>query len=183
MLNAHFLNPAFLVPLVEVSPHAGTDQTVTDRLVALLEGAGKVPVICAASPGYIVPRIQALAMNEAARLVEEGVASAEDVDKAVRYGFGLRFAVLGLLEFIDWGGLDSLYYASGYMQNTMKSDRFAAPDIIKAKMDAGETGMAVGKGMYNYEGHDIDAFRQKKLRQFTEMLTINNALRPPVLED
>ena len=183
VLNAHFLNPAFLVPLVEVSPHAGTDQTVTDRLVALLEGAGKVPVICAASPGYIVPRIQALAMNEAARLVEEGVASAEDVDKAVRYGFGLRFAVLGLLEFIDWGGLDILYYASGYMQDAMKNDRFAAPDIIKAKMDAGETGMAVGKGMYDYEGHDIDAFRQKKLRQFTEMLIINDALRPPVLED
>ena len=183
VLNAHFLNPAFLVPLVEVSPHAGTDQTVTDRLVALLEGAGKVPVICAASPGYIVPRIQALAMNEAARLVEEGVASAEDVDKAVRYGFGLRFAVLGLLEFIDWGGLDILYYASGYMQDAMKNDRFAAPDIIKAKMDAGETGMAVGKGMYDHDGRDIDAFRQEKLRQFAEMLKMNDALRPPVLED
>jgi len=109
VLNAHFLNPAFLVPLVEVSPHEKTDKTVTARLTELLEEAGKVPVICKASPGYIVPRIQALAMNEAARLVEEGVASAEDIDKAVRYGFGLRFAVLGLLEFIDWGGLDILY--------------------------------------------------------------------------
>ena len=48
--------------------------------------------------------IQALAMNEAARMVEEGVASAEDIDKAIRYGFGFRYAVMGLLEFIDWGG-------------------------------------------------------------------------------
>ena len=122
-------------------------------------------------------------LEEAARLVEEGVASAEDVDKAVRYGFGLRFAVLGLLEFIDWGGLDILYYASGYMQDAMKNNRFAAPDIIKAKMDAGETGMAVGKGMYDHDGRDIVSFRQEKLRQFTEMLKMNNALRPPVLED
>ena len=108
-LNAHWLNPAFLVPLVELSPGAKTAPDTTDRLKALLEGIGKVPVVCAASPGYIVPRIQALAMNEAARMVEEGVASAEDIDKATKYGIGFRFSVLGLLEFIDWGGGDILY--------------------------------------------------------------------------
>ncbi|MEM7190149.1 MAG: 3-hydroxyacyl-CoA dehydrogenase NAD-binding domain-containing protein, partial [Pseudomonadota bacterium] len=63
-LNAHWLNPAFLVPLVEISPGAKTDPEVTARLVALLNGIGKVPVIMKASPGFIVPRIQALAMNE-----------------------------------------------------------------------------------------------------------------------
>src|SRR5579872_4194168 len=97
-LNCHYLNPAFLVPLVEISPGDGTDPAVVLQLKAFLEGIGKVPVVCAARPGYIVPRIQALAMNEAARLVEEGVASAADVDKAIKYGFGPRFAVLGLLE-------------------------------------------------------------------------------------
>ena len=105
-LNAHWLNPAYLVPLVEMSPGKHTDPAVTARLKAMLEGIGKVPVICAARPGYIVPRIQALAMNEAARMVEEGVASPEDLDKAIKYGFGFRFAVLGMLEFIDWGGGD-----------------------------------------------------------------------------
>src|SRR5262249_16859791 len=79
-LNGHWLNPAFLVPLVELSPGAGTDPGVTARLKALLEQIGKVPVVCAATPGYIVPRIQGLAMNEAARLVEQGVASAEDIE-------------------------------------------------------------------------------------------------------
>jgi len=96
-LNAHWLNPAFLVPLVEISPARDTDEKTTNRLKALLEDIGKVPVVCAASPGYIVPRIQALAMNEAARMVEEGVASVEDIDKASKYGFGFRFAILGLL--------------------------------------------------------------------------------------
>ena len=114
-LNAHWLNPAFLVPLVELSPGDKTQKTVTENLKNILEKIGKVPIICSASPGYIVPRIQALAMNEAARLVEEGVATAEDIDKATKYGFGFRFAILGLLEFIDWGGGDILYYASPYM--------------------------------------------------------------------
>lgn len=182
VLNAHFLNPAFLVPLVEVSPHQGTKKAATAALEQLLEEAGKMPVICKASPGYIVPRIQALAMNEAARLVEEGVASAEDIDKAVRYGFGLRFAVLGLLEFIDWGGLDILYYASGYLQREMANDRFAAPAIITEKMQAGETGMGAGKGIYNYQGRDLDSFKLEKMRQFAEMLKMNGVLRPPVLD-
>ena len=118
-LNAHWLNPAYLIPLVEISPGAATDPAVTARMKPLLEGIGKVPVVCAATPGYIVPRIQALAMNEAARMVEEGVASAEDIDKAVRYGFGFRYAVMGLLEFIDWGGGDILYYASRYLEGAL----------------------------------------------------------------
>src|SRR5262249_35169126 len=63
-LNAHWLNPAFLVPLVELSPGARTDPAIVTKLKALLEAVGKMPVVCAASPGYIVPRIQALAMNE-----------------------------------------------------------------------------------------------------------------------
>ena len=95
-LNAHWLNPAFLVPLVEVSPGAATAPATTARLVTLLEAIGKVPVVCAASPGFIVPRIQVLAMNEAARMVEEGVASAADIDRAVKYGFGFRFARAGI---------------------------------------------------------------------------------------
>jgi 3-hydroxybutyryl-CoA dehydrogenase len=118
-LNAHWLNPAYVIPLVELSPGRRTDPAVVARLKALLESIGKVPVICAAAPGYIVPRIQAVAMNEAARLVEEGLASAEDVDKATRYGFGFRYAAMGLLEFIDYGGGDILYYASRYLAEAL----------------------------------------------------------------
>ena len=181
VLNAHFLNPAFLVPLIEVSPHQGTRPEVIETVKQALEDIGKVPVLCKASPGYIVPRIQALAMNEAARLVEEGVASAEDVDKAVRYGFGLRFAALGLLEFIDWGGLDILYYASGYLEKEMQNARFATPDIIVDKMGKGALGMGAGVGMYDWRTRDQEAFKREKLRKFVELLNMNGALKPPVL--
>ncbi len=180
-LNAHWLNPAYLVPLVEVSPHAGTNAAVTKQLVGLLESIGKVPVVCRASPGYIVPRIQALAMNEAARLVEEGVASAEDVDKAVLYGFGFRFAVLGLVEFIDWGGGDILYYASRYMAEATGQDRFIAPHVIEDNMHAGRIGMKSGQGFYDWSGRDVEAFRRAKLGEFLAVLKQLGKVRPPVV--
>jgi 3-hydroxybutyryl-CoA dehydrogenase len=180
-LNAHWLNPAFLVPLVEVSPGKHTDPAVTARVKALLEGVGKVPVVCAPRPGYIVPRIQALAMNEAARMVEEGVASAEDIDKAVKYGFGFRFAVLGLLEFIDWGGGDILFYASRYLTGALGNDRYAAPDIVERNMAEGRRGLRDGAGFLNYEGLDVDAYRRARLKAFVDLLGHFGLNRPPVL--
>ncbi|MGJ8546596.1 MAG: 3-hydroxybutyryl-CoA dehydrogenase [Sulfitobacter sp.] len=178
-LNAHWLNPAFLVPLVELSPAEQTSPVVVQYLRDFLEGLGKVPVTCKAAPGYIVPRIQTLAMNEAARIVEEGVASAEDVDKAVRYGFGLRFSVLGLLEFIDWGGGDILAYASAYMTEVTGSERYAAPDIITRNMEQGHLGLRSGKGFYDYTERDVSAWQQEKLGAFVKALREADLLPPP----
>lgn len=178
-LNAHWLNPAFLVPLVEVSPAKETERALIEEVMNLLTSIGKVPVECAASPGYIVPRIQALAMNEAARLVEEGVASAEEIDKAVRYGFGFRFAVLGLLEFIDWGGGDILYHASRYLAGAMDDDRFAAPEVIHANMAERRNGLRDGKGFYDYGKIDVPAYRRRRLSELLHMLRQAGLARPP----
>ena len=178
-LNAHWLNPAFIVPLVEVSPTDETERAAIDEMRALLEDVGKVPVVCKPSPGYIVPRIQALAMNEAARLVEEGVASAEDIDRAVKYGFGFRFGVLGLLEFIDWGGGDILYHASRYLSESMKDDRFAAPDIVRANMDEGRNGLRDGRGFYDYRGTDVAAYRRERLKELLGVLVRAGLHRQP----
>jgi 3-hydroxybutyryl-CoA dehydrogenase len=180
-LNVHWLNPAYLIPLVEVSPGAATDPAVIAQVKALLEGIGKVPVVCAATPGFIVPRIQALAMNEAARMVEEGVASAEDIDKAIRYGFGFRYAVLGLLEFIDWGGGDILYYASRYLEGALGSDRYRAPDVISNNMRDGRIGLRTGAGFLDYSGLDIDAYREQRLAVLVDLLRHFGLARPPVL--
>lgn len=180
-LNAHWLNPAYLVPLVEMSPGKHTDPAVTMKLKTLLEGIGKVPVICAARPGYIVPRIQALAMNEAARMVEEGVASAEDLDKAIKYGFGFRFAVLGMLEFIDWGGGDILYYASRYLTKALDNPRYASPDIVARNMEAGHIGLKTQRGFLDYEGMDVEAYRAERLRAFVAMLRHFDLVKPPVV--
>jgi 3-hydroxybutyryl-CoA dehydrogenase len=182
-LNAHWLNPAFLVPLVEVSPGALTAAHTTSWLVALLEAIGKVPVICAASPGFIVPRLQVLAMNEAARMVDEGVASAADIDKAVKYGFGFRFAVLGLLEFIDWGGGDILHYASAYLAKALNHPRYEAPDIIGRNMAAGHIGMGTGRGFLDYTGKDLAAYREGRLSAFADLLRGMDLAQQPVIDE
>lgn len=180
-LNVHWLNPAYLIPLVEISPGAATDPAIIAQVKTLLEGIGKKPVVCAATPGFIVPRIQALAMNEAARMVEEGVASAEDIDTAIRYGFGFRYAVLGLLEFIDWGGGDILYYASRYLEGALGSDRYRAPEVISRNMREGRIGLRTGSGFLDYSGLDVDAYREQRLAQLVDMLRHFGLARPPVM--
>jgi 3-hydroxybutyryl-CoA dehydrogenase len=162
-MNTHWLNPAPLMPLVEVMPGAATSTAAVEEMESLLRALGKVPVRCKASAGYIVPRIQALAMNEAARLVEEGVATAEDVDTACRLGFGVRFATLGLLEFVDWGGADILLYASNYLSGALGSDRYAAPDILVDKVETGSLFRDVGSV-------DPDEYRREKLRALVALL-------------
>ena len=180
-LNAHWLNPAFLVPLVELSHGAKTRPETTAAIKAMLESIGKKPVVCAATPGYIVPRIQGMAMNEAARMVEEGVATAEEIDKAIIYGFGFRFAILGLLEFIDWGGGDILYHTSRYMTEALGNDRYAAPEIIERNMAEGRIGLKTRQGFLNYDGVDVDAYREQRLAAFAQSLERLGLARKPVL--
>ena len=168
-INAHWLNPAYLVPLVEVSAAAQTSPQTVETVREILRTIGKVPVVCK-GPGYIVPRIQALAMNEAARMVEEGVGTAEEIDTAIRVGFGLRFSVLGLLEFIDWGGGDILHYASGFLGQNIDAHRFAAAPIIARNMAENRRGIRDGEGFYDYKSMDVDAYRASRLTDFVSIL-------------
>ena len=168
-LNAHFLNPAYLIPLVEVSPSDKTDPEKLNQFLELLESIGKVPVVCKASPGYIIPRFQSLIMSEAARMIEEGVATAEDIDKAVRTGFGVRYATMGPVEFIDWGGLDILHYANAYLSKSI-DDRFKAPKIIGEMMERGHLGMNHGKGFYDFKKINVEAYKKEKLSMFIGLL-------------
>ncbi|WP_426175398.1 3-hydroxybutyryl-CoA dehydrogenase [Massilia sp. TWR1-2-2] len=179
LLNAHWLNPAYIVPLVELSPHPGTSVGVVDAMKAMLERAGKVPVVCAAAPGFIVPRLQALIMNEAARMIEQGIATAEEIDKATRYGFGFRFASIGVVEFIDFGGNDILYYASRYLAQAIDPARFAPPAIVEQYMEEGRIGLKTGKGFYDYTGVDTDAYRRDVLGRSLGMLRHLDLLRAP----
>ncbi len=179
LLNAHWLNPAYVIPLVELSAHAGTSPGVVARLRLLLEDIGKVPVLCGPAPGYIVPRLQALVMNEAARMVEEGVATAQEIDKATRYGLGLRFAALGVVEFIDYGGNDILYYASRYLAERLSRGRYAPPAIVERLMHEGRIGLKSGEGFYDYRGRDLAAYRKDVLARVLGMLRHAGLYRPP----
>jgi 3-hydroxybutyryl-CoA dehydrogenase len=177
-LNIHWLNPAYIIPVVELSTHAGTARAVLARAKALLEGIGKLPVVCSDAPGYIVPRLQALVMNEAARMIEEGAASAEEIDKATRYGLGLRFAALGVVEFIDFGGADILHHASREMSASIDAVRYQAPAILDRLIAQGRLGLKTGSGFYDYQGRDIPAYRRDVLSRTLGMLKHAGLWRP-----
>jgi 3-hydroxybutyryl-CoA dehydrogenase len=178
-LNMHWLNPAYVIPVVELSCHPGTDAAVLARTRQLMEQIGKLPVVCGASPGYIVPRLQALVMNEAARMIEEGAATAEEIDKATRYGLGLRFAALGVVEFIDFGGCDILHHASREMSASIDKGRYTAPAIVDRMVTEGRLGLKTGSGFYDYAGRDVAAYRRDVLARTLGMLRHAGLWRPP----
>ncbi|TSA13062.1 MAG: 3-hydroxybutyryl-CoA dehydrogenase [Betaproteobacteria bacterium] len=169
-LNAHWLNPAYLIPLVEVSPHPGTDAEAVAQLCALLQSIGKKTVMCQAVPGFIVPRFQAMIMNEAARMIEQGVATAEDIDRAVRYGFGPRYASMGVVEFIDFGGLDILYHASHYLARALDDPRYGPPAIVDRYMQEGRAGLRSGKGFFDWSQVDPVAYRREVMARQLALL-------------
>lgn len=169
-LVAHWLNPAHIIPLVEVVPSPRTAGAVVDRTLHLLERLGKVPVRCAPSPGFIGPRLQVLLMNEAVRLVEEGVATPEDVDRAFRAGMGFRYATVGIFEFIDWGGVDILHRASEYMAKALGDGRFRPARLVEEKIAANELGPKTGRGFFDYGGERRDSFETAKVRALLRQL-------------
>jgi len=178
-LNMHWLNPAYVIPVVELSCHAGTAPAVLARAKALMESIGKLPVVCGAAPGYIVPRLQALVMNEAARMIEEGAATAEEIDKATRYGLGLRFAALGVVEFIDFGGADILHHASREMAASIAPERYKAPVIVDRMVAEGRLGLKTGSGFYDYADRDVVAYRRDVLSRTLGMLKHAGLWQPP----
>ena len=178
-LNIHWLNPAYVIPVVELSTHAGTRTDVVERASALMRSIGKLPVVCGPTPGYIVPRLQALIMNEAARMIEEGAATAEEIDKATRFGLGLRFAAIGVVEFIDFGGSDILHHASREMSLSISAERYRAPSIVDEMVANGHLGVKTGSGFYDYSGKDLGAYRRDVLSRTLGMLRHAGLWQPP----
>jgi len=181
-LNLHWLNPAYLIPVVELSTHPQTSADAIARTRAAMTGIGKLPVVCGVAPGYIVPRLQALVMNEAARMVEEGVATAEEIDRATRFGLGLRFAAIGVVEFIDFGGADILHHASREMAGSIDAARYAAPPVIGRMMEEGRLGLKTGSGFYDYQGRDVGAYRRDVLARTLAQVRDAGLWRPPAEE-
>lgn len=169
-LVTHWINPAELIPLVEVSPSPQTSRETVEEAVEFLRRCGKRPVVCGDSPGYVSARLQAALMNEALRLVEEGVASPRDVDEALMAGIGFRLSVHGLLEFVDWGGVDILYKVDEYLASELKTERFKPPALLRKLVEEGRLGMHVGRGVFDYEGVNVENLKLRRKKAMVKRL-------------
>lgn len=145
-LATHYYYPAEIVPLVEIVRGPATSDWAVSRTEELLTQMGKVVVYCRDSPGYIASRIQMVLILEAINLLQDGVASAEDIDKAVRASFGPRITVFGALETVDRAGLD-IYHKATQNYAEALGDRFLPPRLLCDKVACGELGVKMGCGL------------------------------------
>ena len=144
-LGVHFSNPAPFIPGVEVIPHASTRAGAAAEVISLLAEAGKLGVEVADVTGFVLNRLQYALFSEAARLVEEGVASAEAVDTITRTTFGYRLPFFGPFAIADMAGLD--VYAFCYRSlSEGYPDRFTAPEALSERVADGALGVKSGRG-------------------------------------
>ncbi|HSU70646.1 MAG TPA: 3-hydroxyacyl-CoA dehydrogenase family protein [Micrococcaceae bacterium] len=162
-LGVHFSNPAPFIPGVEVIPHQGTSAETIAAARAVVEETGKETATVKDVTGFVLNRLQYALFHEAAQVVEEGIATAEDVDTLVRTTFGFRLPFFGPFAIADMAGLDVYAFCYKSLQ-TGFPERFATPKILQDKVDAGQLGTKTGSGFLDVPAErtaDLVAYRNK----------------------
>jgi 3-hydroxybutyryl-CoA dehydrogenase len=148
VVGMHFFNPAHKMPLVEVIVADGTSETARDRAVALARTLGKDPVVVRDVPGFVTSRLGLLLGTEAMRMVEEGVATAADIDTAMKLGYRHP---MGPLELADLVGLDARLNNLRSMHERSGNDAYLPPEILVELVREGHLGRKSGRGFFSYD--------------------------------
>ena len=150
MIVGHYWNPPHLLPCVEVAPGEKTAAAVTEAVMDFLKTTGHSPVLCRKEAlGFVANRMQHALWREALAIVEQGIATAEEVDEAMKTSFGARTPVLGIFEHLDLVGAETVYAIHSYLLADL--DAQTGPNkVLQDKIDKGETGAKVGKGFYDW---------------------------------
>jgi 3-hydroxybutyryl-CoA dehydrogenase len=146
LVGMHFFNPVHVMKLVEVVRHKGSSDAAVALAVALTEKLGKTPITVTDSPGFASSRLGLVIGLEAMRMVEQGVASAADIDTAMKLGYGHP---MGPLELTDLVGLDIRFGIAEYLEEAI-GPAFAPPDVLRDKVNAGKLGKKTGEGFYKW---------------------------------
>ena len=166
----HWWNPPHIVPLVEVILGQETEMKTAAQLIEIAEGLGKQTVLVKKDvPGFIGNRINHAVVREAMYMLEQGIASAEDIDKACKYGPGFRYPILGPLQIADVGNLTTWNNVASYLfADLCKDDK--PPKVLQDLIDNNNFGVNTGKGFFDYSnGRDKEVLRARDLK-FLKML-------------
>jgi 3-hydroxybutyryl-CoA dehydrogenase len=161
MLGLHFFMPAHLVPLVEVILGANSAPAHGDTLMAFMRACGMVPVLVKKDlPGFLANRLQHALAREAFSMIDDGVATAEDVDNAVRFGFGFRFIAAGPVMQRDHAGIDVHTAAAATMYPSLSAATRPA-SVLREKVSVGKLGMKTGEGFFKWTPETIAVERKR----------------------
>lgn len=147
VIGMHFFNPATIMKLVEVIRGMATSQETFDKVKTMSEAIGKTPVEVAEAPGFVVNRILIPMINEASFILQEGIASVEDIDTAMKYGANHPMGPLALGDLI---GLDVCLAIMDVLYNETGDTKYRASSTLRKYVRAGWLGRKTGRGFYNY---------------------------------
>ena len=164
-LVAHYFNPPYLMPLIEIVRGQNTSDEVVDTVYSLYKDMGKRPIICQKeAQGFIANRLQLVLWREAFNIVQRGIATAQDVDRAVKDSFGRRLGMVGpfeLYEYID--GYDLTLQCEKYILPDMDTSNQSYP-LLRQMVEKGELGAKTGKGFYEWTPEFTEAWRKKIMK-------------------
>lgn len=167
----HWINPPALIPLVEVVQGDLTAPETAEAVFHLAQALGKRPIRTRDVPGFLLNRLQFAVLREAFHLVESGAADIRDVDDAVRYGLGMRYACGGPFRSADLGGLDVFRQIAAYLFPDL-SNSTGVPELLERLCSQGDLGAKTGRGFYDYAGGGAAraaAERDRMLRALAEL--------------
>jgi 3-hydroxybutyryl-CoA dehydrogenase len=167
----HWIIPAHLSPAVEIVCGERTSTAVKDFVIRLLKKAGKTPVFCRDSPGFIHNYIQFAMVRAALSLLQGKIASAEDIDTVIRNGFGLRMSSVGPLQFVDMAGLDTILNIQQYMYAITKDPVYEPCEIIEEHVARGDLGVKSGKGFYDHSDN-LDRLIEDRNRNMIKIMQV-----------
>jgi len=152
---AHFANPPHLMPVVEVVPGDATSADVVEALTSFVESIGKTPVhLKRDTPGHLFNRIQFAMLREAIALVEQGIATPEQVDTVVKRGLALRLAEEGPFEKIDLASIQLVHDVASYLYPSLDDAR--SPILLGSMLKQGHAGAKTGQGFYQWDEMKIE---------------------------
>jgi 3-hydroxybutyryl-CoA dehydrogenase len=155
MMGAHYFMPAEVVPLVEIVMGEKTESAFSEQVCQLYKAIDKKPVLVKRDiPGFLANRIQHALMREALSLVQEGIASPEDIDDAVRYSFGFRYAAVGPMTQKEISGWDGMANAAKEIYPSLSNITTLPPKVVQL-MAEGKTGMKAGEGFRKWTPEEI----------------------------
>lgn len=147
VIGMHFFNPATVMKLVEIIKGLTTSEETVAKVTEITETIGKTPVEVKEAPGFVVNRILIPMISEGIYVLQEGLATPEGIDTAMKLGANHPMGPLALADLI---GLDIVLNIMDYLKDTFGSDKYAAPVLLRQKVAAGELGRKSGKGFYDY---------------------------------